>query len=116
MYYKITYWLPRALAILYILFLALFALDVFNGESPWQEQALGFLIHLIPTFVLLLVLLVAWKYELVGGALFLALSVLMWSLLNNPFLVNLMLVGPALLVGSLFSLSYWLKRGSLVSL
>ena len=37
--------LPRVLAIIYILFLALFALDVFEANKPINEIFVGLLIH-----------------------------------------------------------------------
>jgi hypothetical protein len=64
---KVLYWLPRLLCIGAILFVSMFALDAFQPGMPILEQIGGFLIHMIPSFVLLVVLLVAWKWELVGG-------------------------------------------------
>jgi hypothetical protein len=69
---KILYWSPRLLAIAYILFLGIFALDVFAEGYGFWETMLNFLIHLIPNFVLLTLLLIAWKWEWFG-ALFFAL-------------------------------------------
>lgn len=61
---KVLYWSPRVLAILAILFVSLFALDAFHPGKPLTQQLADFLIHLIPSFVLLTVLLLAWKREL----------------------------------------------------
>ncbi len=63
---KFFYWLPRILAILYICFFSVFALDVF-GEPQWP---LALFMHLIPSMVLLTMTIVAWKKERVGGILF----------------------------------------------
>jgi hypothetical protein len=64
---KVLYWLPRLLCIGAILFVSMFALDAFQPGMTLLEQVEGFLIHMVPSFVLLTVLLVAWKWELVGG-------------------------------------------------
>ncbi|MEZ2416085.1 hypothetical protein ACA086_14070 [Muriicola sp. E247] len=72
--YKILFWLPRILAILAILFISMFALDAFqHGITLWQ-QIVAFLMHLVPSFILLAVLIIAWKRELLGGIIFLILG------------------------------------------
>ena len=65
--YKILYWTPRAICILAILLVSIFAWDAFDSNLTIWQQIVGFLIHLVPSFVLLGLLLVAWKYEYVGG-------------------------------------------------
>ena len=67
---KILYWSPRILAILATLSISMFALDAFEpGLTLWQQLA-AFFMHMIPSFVLLLILLLAWKREMLGGILF----------------------------------------------
>lgn len=65
---KVLHWSPRILAILFIGFLMLFSLDVFQPGRSAGEALLGFLIHNIPSFLLILLLVIAWKMELVGAA------------------------------------------------
>lgn len=67
---------PRVLAILFILFISLFALDSFPGEAPFLQEFVGFLIHLIPSFVMIVLLVISWNRPLVGGWLFALLGVL----------------------------------------
>jgi hypothetical protein len=67
---KIPRCIARILGILFICFITLFSLDVFDGTSPIWYQILGFLIHSIPSIILLAVLLLAWKYETIGGVLY----------------------------------------------
>ncbi len=70
------YWIPRILLMVMILFISLFAMDSFEeGLSVW-EQILGFLIHLIPSFVLVVILIVAWYRELPGGILLIAIGLI----------------------------------------
>ena len=64
-------WLPRILGILFTCFIAVFALDVFSGNEPLWQKLHGFILHLIPAFSVALCLLIAWRYRLPGGVLFL---------------------------------------------
>lgn len=66
-------WLPRVLAIVFILFISMFALDVF-GEEQWL---LALVMHLIPSFILIIITIIAWRNERVGGWLFLLAGVAM---------------------------------------
>jgi hypothetical protein len=80
---KVFHWLPRILCIAAILFISMFALDAFvPGLTFWQQLA-AFAIHLIPSFVLFLLLIVAWKWERLGGILF-----LLTGLGFTPFVFN----------------------------
>ncbi len=54
--------ISRTLIVLFSLFLALFALDTPIG--------IGFLIHLLPTIILLLTLILTWKIPKIAGTLF----------------------------------------------
>jgi len=70
---KIPYWLPRVLSVLFIAFISVFALDVF-GEPQWF---LALLMHLIPSFILIILTAIAWKNERLGGFIFIAAGFLM---------------------------------------
>jgi len=106
-YSKALFLIPRVLSILYIFFLGLFALDVFDGESTLLQQIGGFLIHLMPNFLLLGVLAIAWKKERMGGILFLLISLLSWFYVNNVFWVKMLLFGPIGLIGILLLVDYY---------
>jgi len=67
---KILFWLPRFLCIIAILFISLFALDAFEPDLTFWQQIGAFLIHLVPSFILLALLLIAWKWEYIGGIIF----------------------------------------------
>jgi len=67
---KFFHWLPRVICIIAILFISLFAADSFAPELTFWQQIGGFLIHLIPSFVLLGILIIAWKWELFGSIAF----------------------------------------------
>ena len=74
--YEILYWTPRILCIIAILFISLFALDAFDhGETIWQKLG-AFTMHLIPSFVLTAILIIAWKWERIGGGIFLLIGLI----------------------------------------
>lgn len=104
---KLIIWLPRILGIIFGLFISLFALDAFDTTKPVIEQILGFLIHMIPGFVIAAVLVISWKWRH-GGYLFIALGVLftVWfHAWENPLSV-VTLGGIPVMVGVLFLLSH----------
>jgi len=68
---KLIYWLPRILSILFILFISIFALDAF-GEPNWL---LALITHLVPSFILTIITLIAWKKERLGAILYLTLGI-----------------------------------------
>jgi len=92
---KILYWLPRILAILFIAFVSLFALDVF-GQPQWF---LAFLMHLIPSYILIIVTIIAWKHERVGGFIFVTIGILV--LVSSRF-ESLIISIPVIILGALF--------------
>lgn len=67
---KILHWTPRIICILAILFVSLFAADSFSPELTLWQQLAAFFMHLIPSFILLAILVVAWKWEKIGGIIF----------------------------------------------
>ncbi len=109
---RFLYWAPRALAIVFAACVGLFALDVFGtGQSAWQTIA-ALLIHLIPVYVIVAVLIVAWRHEWAGAILFPALALAYpiavgagahWSVYS-------VMMGPPLLIGALFLASWQRKR------
>ena len=67
---RALFWAPRLLTVLFILFLGLFALDVFSeGYGPW-ETVVALFMHLIPHMILAVILIVAWRWEWVGAVFF----------------------------------------------
>ncbi len=66
---------PRVLAGVYALFIALFALDVWGAGTDFWTTLGAFAIHLIPAAFLIGVLLIAWRSELIGGILYVVLGV-----------------------------------------
>jgi len=103
---KALFWVPRMLTVLYIAFLALFAMDVFEGPGSIINKLLGLLIHLIPNFALIAALVIAWKREWVGAVFFPVLGVayIVWSWGRFDWRAPLFISGPLFLIGLLFLL------------
>jgi hypothetical protein len=103
---KIIYWLPRILAIVFIGLISLLAFDVFEGTSPIGEKLLGFVIHLIPTYILIAALILAWKKQVIGGIVFilLGLTYLIFAR-NQHWSAYLMITGFSTTIGILFMAS-----------
>lgn len=97
-------WIPRVLTIVFIIFLSLFALDVFSGEAPFIKKLGGSFIHLIPSFTLVIILVISWKKPVIGGSLFILFSIVFILVFRTyrslPTL--LFLASPMALVGILF--------------
>lgn len=70
----ILHWAPRVFGILYAVFISLFALDVWGTGAGFLEELAAFLVHLLPTYFILAVVIVAWKNPWVGGILFIVLA------------------------------------------
>ena len=120
----VFHWLPRIICILAILFISVFAIDAFEpGLTIWHQLG-AFMMHLMPSFVLLALLVVAWRWELIGGILYtiigLALSPLVYIHnydMNHSVGMSLgiiaMITFPFVVVGILFIVSYVKKKNSL---
>ena len=110
---KIIHWAPRAASILIIFFISLFSLDVFDMEASPLELLGGFLIHNIPSIVMLGLLIFAWKRPAVGFVAFMVAGALFAIFFVRDFyaLPNLILfVFPILLIAFLFYVDWkWLK-------
>ena len=78
------YWAPRVLAILFAAFLGVFALDVFTEPMSFGKTVVALAIHLIPSALIVGVLLLAWKWEWVGAAVFGLLGLLYASHYSLP--------------------------------
>ena len=116
---KFLYWTPRILSIIFIIFLALFSLDVFDGNYTFFQTLLGLFMHNIPSLFLLITLLISWKHEIVGGVVFILAGIFYISmiLINNSFEGSfygaLIIAGPAFFIGILFLLG-WLKKKKVI--
>ena len=123
---KVIHWLPRIICILAILFLSMFALDTFEPELTIWQQSGAFLMHLIPSFILLALLIIAWKWEFIGGIIFALIGLgfspfifmhnykmnqSVWHSLTTILIITM----PFVIVGMLFIVSHNKKKKNLLS-
>ncbi len=113
---RFFYWSPRILSILFLLYLAVFSLDVFDENLGFWGTVLGLFMHNLPSLILLIVLIISWKYELVGGIAFILAGLLYIIMTINRVVWyialswSLTIAGPAFLIGILFFLNWYEKR------
>jgi hypothetical protein len=121
---KVFHWLPRIICILAILFVSLFAADAFAPELTIWQQLGAFIMHLIPSFILLAFLIVAWKWEYIGGIIFIIIGLGLSPLvfihnynMNDSIWMSLgviiLITIPFVIVGILFIVSHFLKKKNL---
>lgn len=109
---KTLFWTPRILTILFILFISMFALDSFGGDKTVIAQIGEFLIHLIPSFVLVVLLYFSWRYEIIGVIAFLILAItyiiMAWG--KFPVSTYFIISGPMVLISILFLINWRFKQ------
>ncbi len=107
----VWFWAPRILTILFALFSSVFALDVFGEKKAFLETLAALVLHLIPTFLVVVLLVLAWRWELIGVVVFAGLAIayvgLLWG--RFPWVTYAAISGPLLLASVLFLLS-WRQR------
>ena len=118
------YWLPRSLSIIAIIIVTAFSFDVFQSGESVAGQLEDLVIHLVPSYLLTVILVVAWKWEYTGGIIFLVIG-----LVSSPYvfygnysnnhsvtssLVTILLVTvPFIIIGALFLVSYYKRKKSI---
>lgn len=109
------YWTPRILGILFILFVSLFALDIFDMELGFWETIAGLFMHLLPSITMTVALVLAWRREWIGTLGFFAFAAwyvtIAWD--NHfPWSTYAILAGIPVFIGLLF-LAGWSLRGQI---
>jgi len=105
-------WTPRALVILFALFLLMFSFDAFGGNEPLLRQIGGFLIHNMPVFAMLIGLWVAWKLPLLGCFWFAAMGVafLFGFRTYETWLKFFLISFPMFVIAGLYAWDFYVKR------
>jgi hypothetical protein len=116
---QFLFWSPRVLSILYIAFLSMFSLDVFGEKHGFWPVLVALTIHLIPSLILIVGLILAWRWEWIGTAIYatagaLYISLVMPRAVSPALKLNWILIisAPAFVVAALF-LANWLKHAEL---
>ncbi len=118
---KWLFWTPRVLTFLFVLFISLFALDVFDACNGLLQCVVALFMHLIPSFLIIIFLIIAWKHELFGAVAFFGLGLLyIGTMIMRPvpnglpwytgLSWSLIIAGPAFAIGILFFLNWKRKR------
>ncbi len=109
---KALFWIPCIITILAILFMMMFSLVCF--EMSGLDVPLCFFMHNIPALILVLVLIISWKWELIGGILTILASIFGFAYFNrsgeNWGVVFIM--APFLLAGILFIAHHFVAKRS----
>jgi hypothetical protein len=99
----------------------LFSLDIFEPESTASQIAVGLFVHNIPALFLLIILIISWKHEIVGGIVFILAGLLYIAIILRIILMHsphgwqtlfwtLPISIPALLIGILFFINRSAKK------
>ncbi|PIY97207.1 MAG: hypothetical protein COY66_00745 [Candidatus Kerfeldbacteria bacterium CG_4_10_14_0_8_um_filter_42_10] len=113
---KSLYWTPRILSIIFICFLALMSLDVFDSGLNFWQTAGALFMHILPALILLIILIISWKREIVGGVGFILAGLVYIALLmRNQFEWYMLswaiqISGVAFLTGILFLVGWFKKK------
>ena len=110
---RILTWLPRILSMLFVLFISMFALDVFSEANSILQSILALLIHLVPTYIIVLTLIISWRREWIGAIVYtilgIAYIILAWG--KFPISAYLAISGPLFIIGILFGFN-WINKSN----
>jgi hypothetical protein len=109
---KTLFWMPRIAGILFILFISLFALDIFDLQLGFWGTVVGLFMHLIPSILLTIAVVIAWKREWFGALLFIGWAIWYVSFVRGfDWIVYGLIAGLPALIGLLFLVGWiWRKQ------
>jgi hypothetical protein len=99
---KIFYWIPRILGIIMIVIFTLVAFMVYNQNNK--------LIHLLFAIAPVLTLVIAWKWEMIGGCLYILLAIAFALYIDVGLGSFFLMILPVALTGILFLIQNWLDN------
>ena len=107
---RFLYYTPRIAGILMIVFVSLFALDVFSMGGNFWRQLLAFLINAAPAILLAIVMVFAWRKPVIGFIIFgiAAIFFLRFVIFGQDFGAGnfMMFVAPLALISGLFWINW----------
>jgi hypothetical protein len=111
---RLLYWSPRVIGILLVLFVAMFSLDVFEGNHGFWKTVVAFVMHQVPTMFALVPLLLAWRWEWIGAVTYLCVAVfsIIFGIGTWDLIAFFCFSGPLVIAGILFLLN-WTHREQL---
>jgi len=103
-------WAPRIMCILFAIFISFFAFDVFDQETGFWKTLLSLLIHLIPTLLIIVILILSWERAWIGGISYILLGItyIIWS--SQAGRGSQIIYIPLFLVGILFLTRWFLRK------
>ncbi len=104
---KTLYVLPRLLIIIYIGLISIFALD--------SQSVIDFMVHLIPSALLVGIAFVAWRWPRPGGIIFILLGLLFTFYFNTLTDITAFFVisFPILVIGAIFTVEHYNNKNIL---
>lgn len=112
--FKLLFWLPRILAIVFAIALSTFALDVFDEETSILKKGLALFVHLLPSLLVVAALVIAWRRRILGGVLFIVLGIIYIANSRASLSMNLLIAVPLIVIGALFLLDAILNKYSTI--
>ena len=93
-----------SLGVLYAVALLIFAADVFNHEQNIAQTFYDILLHLLPTAVVFIIVVVAYNRPLIGAIIYLVLGLIYiitgWASMH--WTAHVLIAGPLLLLSALY--------------
>ncbi len=107
---QLIYWTPRIIGILIVALFTVLSFDVFGEGYSIGQALLALLIHLIPAAIMAGVLAVSWRWEWIGGVLFILCSlVYIVAFSGAPIAAYLWISLPLFIAGVLFFVNWRLR-------
>ena len=104
------FWLPRVAGIIFVLFLSLFALDIFEMNLSFWETIVALFMHLIPSILMAIAIALAWRWEWIGTVIFAGWAIFYAATARGfHWSVYVIIAGIPFVIGVLFLLD-WVYR------
>jgi len=104
-------WIARILTFIFAGFLSIFSLDVFSEAKGILDTAIDLFMHMIPSILLLLALIIAWRWEKIGSIIYLGLGIFYiletWGKIHWSGII--LIASPVLIIAILFAVSGFQK-------
>lgn len=101
-------WIPRILCILFAVFITLFSFDVFGHDTGFWKSVTGFIIHNIPTILIIAILILSWNRSWIGGVCYICLGfIYIYAMPGNN--KSPLIFVPLFTIGALFLIDWFLR-------
>ena len=104
---SIIRWTARILTIAFATFIGIFAMDVFSENYGFLKTMIDLFIHLIPSFLVILILILSWQKEWIGGIIYTVLGIfyIIYTQRIFEWSAYALISGPLFILGILFFIS-----------